>query len=225
MVFGVNIESKEEYEEACREQPLIEPRLTHFWKMATRAAEQRGWTIGIDFMIKVYVNDIEITFSFLALSKSPFQFRIDRYYPWIRNLYYGGVAHIQNLISQATSLTWELDPELCVLRLDRYSIAPDRKITLTLGYICRKIVVENMSKRKLLKKCRKALLYFNSLPAHVWAHWWKPSGELKSLSRRRVNLVKSLFEGYDFGCDWINALKHEVGPYKWISSAAHITFG
>ena len=53
MVYGANIESKEEYEEACRVQPLIEPRLTYFWTLANRVAEQRGWTIGVDFMIKV----------------------------------------------------------------------------------------------------------------------------------------------------------------------------
>lgn len=211
MVYGADIRSKEDFEEACEEQPLIKQRLISFWNAVTRMADQRGWIIGIDYMIKVCARGVTITFVTFSMTGAVITFRIAREFPWIRNLYYGGVKNITNLLQRVIGNYTPNQRDL--MEIDHYSVTPEGLINITLSYDCRKIKVSNMSKRELIRKCRKALIIFNSLPAYAWSFWWKRETELRGVTKHRVEFIKKLCDGLDVG-DYISRLYTGVGVYN-----------
>ena len=208
MVYGADIRSKEDFEEACEEQPLIKKRLTSFWKAVIRMADQRGWIIGIDYMIKVCARGVTITFVTFSMTGAVINFRIAREFPWIRNLYYGGVQVIINLLRRVIGNYTSNQRDL--MEIAHYSVTPEGLINLTLSYDCQKLKVSNMPKRELLRKCRKALIIFNSLPAYAWSFWWKCETELRGVTKYRVEFIKKLCDGLDVG-EYISLLYRGVG--------------
>jgi len=209
MVFGASIRSEEDFAQACVDQPLIKDSLTKFWKRVNSAADLRGWILGEDYIVSVRAYDNRIRYSFDPLNKKG---RIINSYPWIRNMYHGGVDQLKQAIQDSIEelkSTWIETSEN--IWIDVYNVTEENMITANIKCRGSGISVCDISKADLVRKCRKALRIVNSIPVFVWKCWW--SSNVRRISPKKVSFIKSFCRGFDLE-RWLGTLPEDVKVYN-----------